>query len=86
MKSYFKIKKLGTTENAARIQISTSIIPHCLKAIIQRYLYLNRSIYEALQILNVSLTDKMSLPKLLNKTKFNDVKEQFNTLFMGLFD
>ena len=55
-------------------------------AIIQRNLYLNRSTYKVLQILNISLTDKTPLPELFNKTNFNDFKEQFSTLFMGLFD
>ena len=43
-------------------------------AIIQRNLYLNRSTYKVLQILNISLTDKTPLPELFNKTNFNDFK------------
>ena len=37
---------------------------------------LNRSTYEVLQILGISLTDKTPLRNLFSKTKFNDVKEQ----------
>ncbi|MFR4526757.1 MAG: hypothetical protein ACLT55_17670, partial [Phocaeicola vulgatus] len=32
------------------------------------------------------LPDKTPLQELFNMTYFNDVKEQFNTLFPGLFD
>ncbi|EDV02582.1 hypothetical protein BACCOP_00324, partial [Phocaeicola coprocola DSM 17136] len=69
-----------------RIQISVAIITYCLVAIIQHDLHLSRSTYEVLQILSISLTDKTPLQELFNKTNFNDVKEQLNPLFPGLFD
>ena len=82
-----KIKRFwGTTENAVRIQISVAIITYCLVAIVQYDMQLNRSTYEVLQILSISLTDKTPLQELFNKTNFNDVKEQFNPLIPGLFD
>jgi len=37
---------------------------------------LDRSTYEVLQILSISLTDKTHLRDLFDKTNFNDVKEQ----------
>lgn len=87
LKQHLKIKKFwGTTENAVRIQISVAIITYYLVAIIQHDLHLNRSTYEVLQILNISLANKTRLQELFNKTNFNDVKELFNTLFPGLFD
>jgi DNA-binding CsgD family transcriptional regulator len=46
---------------------------------------LNRSTYEVLQILSISLTDKTHLSDLFEKTNFNDVKEQLNPLIPGLF-
>ena len=52
----------------------------------QTYPHLSRSAYEVLQILSISLTDKTPLQELFNKTNFNDVKEQLNPLFPGLFD
>jgi len=86
LKQHLKIKKFwGTTENAVRIQISVAIITYCLVAIIQHDLHLSRSTYEVLQILSISLTDKTPLQELFNKTNFNDVKEQLNPLFPGLF-
>ena len=68
------------------IQISVAIITYCLVAIVQYDMQLNRSTYEVLQILSISLTDKTPLQELFNKTNFNDVKEQFNPLIPGLFD
>jgi len=87
LKQHLKIKRFwGTTENAVRIQISVAIITYCLVAIVQHDMKLNRSTYEVLQILSISLTDKSLLRDLFDKTNFNDVKEQFNPLIPGLFD
>ena len=87
LKQHLKIKRFwGTTEYAVRIQISVDIITYCLIAIVQHDMQLNRSTYEVLQILSISLTDKTPLQDLLNKTNFNDVKEQFNPSFPGWFD
>ena len=87
LKQHLKIKKFwGRTENAVRIQISAAIIAYCLVAIVQHDMRLERSTYEVLQILSISLTDKTPLNELFEKTKFNDVKEQFGPLIPGLFD
>ena len=83
LKQHLRIKKFwGTTENAVRIQISTAIISYCLVAIVQHDMKLERSTYEVLQILSISLTDKTCI----RKTNFNDVKELNSSLFSGLFD
>ena len=87
LKQHLKIKKFwGRTENAVRIQISAAIIAYCLVAIVQHDMRLERSTYEVLQILSISLTDKTPLNELFEKNKFNDVKEQFGPLIPGLFD
>ena len=87
LKQHLKIKKFwGTTENAVRIQICAAIIAYCLVAIIQHDMHLERSTYEVLQILNISLMDKTPLQDLFNKTNFNDVKEQFDPIIPGLFN
>ena len=87
LKQHLKIKKFwGRTENAVRIQICAAIIAYCLVAIVQHDMRLERSTYEVLQILSISLTDKTPLKELFEKTKFNDVKEQFGPLIPGLFD
>ena len=77
LKQHLKIKKFwGTSENAVKIQIYSAIIAYCLVAIMQHDMKLDRSTYEVLQILGISLTDKTPLRDLFSKTKFNDVKEQ----------
>ena len=77
LKQHLKIKKFwGTSENAVKIQVYSAIIAYCLVAIMQHDMKLNRSTYEVLQILGISLTDKTPLRNLFRKTKFNDVKEQ----------
>ena len=87
LKQHLKIKKFwGTTENAVRIQISTAIISYCLVAIVQHDMKLERSTYEVLQILSISLTDKTYLKELFDKTNYNDVKELNSSLLPGLFD
>ena len=87
LKQHLKIKKFwGTTENAVRIQISAAITAYCLVAIVQHDMHLERSTYEVLQILSISLTDRTPLKELFEKTNFNEVKEQFGPLIPGLFD
>ena len=87
LKQHLKIKKFwGVTENAVRIQISAAIIAYCIVAIVQHDMHLERSTYEILQILSISLTDKTLLRELFEKTNFNDVKEQLDSLIPGLFD
>ncbi|MGL4853267.1 MAG: IS4 family transposase [Phocaeicola sp.] len=87
LKQHLKIKRFwGTTENAVRIQISVAIITYCLVAIVQHDMQLNRSTYEVLQILSISLTDKTHLRDLFYKTNFNNVKEQLDPLIPGLFN
>ncbi len=55
-------------------------------AIVQYDMRLERSTYEVLQILSISLTDKTHLRDLFDKTNFNDVKDQFGHIIPGLFD
>eukprot|EP01089_Gocevia_fonbrunei_P021545 TRINITY_DN8408_c0_g2_i1.p1 TRINITY_DN8408_c0_g2~~TRINITY_DN8408_c0_g2_i1.p1 ORF type:complete len:388 (+),score=18.26 TRINITY_DN8408_c0_g2_i1:445-1608(+) len=77
LKQHLKIKKFwGTTENAVRIQIYAAICTYCLVAIVQHDMKLERSTYEVLQILSISLTDKTNLRKLFSKTKFQNDKER----------
>ena len=65
--------------------LSEAIVTYCLVAIVQHDMKLERSTYEVLQILSISLTDKTTLRDLFNKTN-NDVKEQIDPLIPGLFD
>jgi hypothetical protein len=75
LKQHLEIKKFcGITENAVRIQIYVAICTYCLVAIIQHDMQLDRSTYEVLQILSISLTDKTPLRDLFDKTKFQNDK------------
>ena len=53
-----------------------AIITFCLVAIVQHDMKLELSTYEVLHVLGVSLTTKMHLVDLLNKTNFQNDKER----------
>ena len=86
LKQHLKIKKFwGTSENAVKTQIYVAIITFCLVALVQRDMRLERSTYEVLQILSISLTDKTPLRNLFNKTDYHDVKERIDNSELLLF-
>ena len=77
MKQHLNIQRFwGTTENAVRIQIYSAITAYCLVAIVHHDLKLECSVYEALQILGMSLMDTTPTRTLLDKSNYKDVKEQ----------
>ena len=77
MKQHLKIKSFwGTSLNAVKIQMYCAIIAYCLVAIIGYKLKVDRTIYEILQILSISLLDKTSVREVLTKCDYKDVKEQ----------
>ena len=87
LKQHLKIRKFwGTTENAVRIQIYAAICTYCLVAIVQHDMKLDRSTYEVLQILSISLTDKTNLRDLFSKTKFQYDKERIDPNGPNLFN
>ena len=87
LKQHLKIKKFwGTTENAVIIQIYSAICAYCLVAIVQHDMKLERSTYEVLQILSMSLTDTTHLRDLFDKTISNNDKEQSRFYEPDLFD
>ena len=76
IKQHLKIKSFwGTSENAVRIQVCSAIITYCLVAIVEHDLKINRSTYEVLQVLGISLLDKTSMIELFNNAENNDFKE-----------
>ena len=54
----------------------SAITAYCLITIMQHNLKLNRSIYEILQIVGISLTDKTPLNNLFSKYKLKNIKER----------
>ena len=87
LKQHLKIKKFwGTSENAVRIQIYSAIITYCLVVIIKHDMKLERSVYEILQIVGISLTDKTNLRDLFDKSNINNVNERFGSSEPSLFN
>ena len=76
MKQHLRIKSFwGTSLNAVKIQIYCAIIAYCLVATVGNKLKVDRSIYEILQILSISLLDKAPVREILTKCDYKDVKE-----------
>lgn len=76
IKQHLKIKSFwGTSENAVRIQIFCAISTYCLVAIIGYDLNIDRSTYEILQVLGISLLDKTPVKELFANMDYKDVKE-----------
>lgn len=87
IKQNLKIKSFwGTTENAVRIQINTAIISYCLVSIFQNEQKIDQSIYEIIQILEISLLDKIPVNQLFKNSNYNNVNERnYNQLKISLF-
>ena len=87
IKQHLKIKAFwGTSENAVRIQIYSAIIAYCLVAIVGKELKIERSTYEILQILGISLLDKTPINELFTNIDYKNVKElNYNQLSLSLF-
>ena len=76
LKQHLKVKKFwGVSENAVRIQIYTAVTAYCMMAIVQKKMDVQRSIYEMLQLVSVSLTDTVELKVLFCKPNCNIVNE-----------
>ena len=75
----------GTSENAVRIQIYSAIIAYCMIAIVQKKMNIERSIYEMLQIVSISLTDTANLKDLFAKPNYNIVNELDGSTEPSLF-
>jgi hypothetical protein len=77
IKQHLHIKSFwGVTENAVRIQIYAAITAYCLVAIIEHDLKLNRSTFDVLRILSMSLFDKTPITELFEKPEsLDDINE-----------
>ena len=66
IKQHLRIKRFyGTTENAVKTQIWTAVAVYVLVAIVKKELHLEPSLYTLLQILSVTLFEKMPLQQAL---------------------
>ena len=83
MKQHLKIKSFwGTSENAVKIQVYSAVIAYCLVAIVAHELKSDKSIYNILQVLSISLLDKTPVNQLLNNIDYKHVKEQDYNLLL----
>jgi len=79
IKQHLKIKSFwGTSLNAVKIQVYSAIITYCLVALVRNKLKVDRSTYEILQILSISLLDKTPINELLTNQNYKDVKELYD--------
>jgi hypothetical protein len=87
IKQHLKIKEFwGTSMNAVKTQVYIAIITFTLVAVIRSKLKLTRSTYEILQILGVSLFDKMPINQLLQSPFYKNLEQQnCNQLKINLF-
>ena len=68
IKQHLRIKVFyGTTENAVKTQIWIAVSVYVLVAIIKKRLNLSASLYEILQILSLTMFDRIPLDQLLSK-------------------
>jgi len=86
IKQHLRIKAFyGTSENAVKTQIWIAISVYVLVAIIKKRLQIDRSLYTILQILSVSLFEKIDLYQMLTSSKYTlPVEEPSNQ--MDLFN
>ena len=87
IKQHLKIKAFyGTTQNAVKTQIWIAISVYVLVAVIKKRLNIDLSLYTILQILSVSLFEKVSILQLLtNSSDANLQPENPNQLFLFNF-
>ena len=73
IKQHLRIKAFyGTSENAVKTQIWIAISTYVLVAVLKKKLHLSHSLYTILQVLSVSLFEKVPIPQLLAESERND--------------
>ena len=63
----------GSTENAVKTQIWIAVSVYVLVAIIKKRLKIDASLYNILQVLSLTLFEKISLIQLLDKSNNNPI-------------
>ena len=85
IKQHLKIKVFwGYSENAVKTQICIALCTYLMVAILKKKLKINRSIYEMLQILSVSLFDKIGLVELFSEGELQNVVKIDDTMALPL--
>ena len=75
IKQHLRIKVFfGTSKNAVKTQIWIAVSVYMLAAIVKKQLNLSASLYEMLQILSLTMFEKMPLDQLLNKIVAEEIR------------
>jgi len=84
IKQHLRIKAFfGTSENAVKSQIWIAVSVYVLVAIVKKRLNLSASLYEMLQILSLTMFERIPLDQLLAKTVTDEVQDHSdNQLFL----
>jgi IS4 transposase len=86
IKQHLRIKAFyGTTENAVKTQIWIAISIYVLVAIVKKTLKLDQSLYTILQVLSVSLFEKMPILQALSNTTYTN-QDRYISNQLNLFD
>jgi hypothetical protein len=76
IKQHLRIKAFfGTSENAVRSQIWIAVSTYVLVAIVKKRLHLSASLYEILQILSLTMFEKIPLDQLLAQTISDEIQQ-----------
>jgi len=76
IKQHLKIKSFwGYSENAVKTQVWIAVCTYVLVAIAKKKYKLDRSLYEILQILSISIFEKMPINQLFQQTQLQSFKE-----------
>lgn len=86
IKQHLKIKSFwGQSENAVKTQVWIAVSVFALVAIAKKKFMLQQSLYEILQILSISIFEKMPINQLFQQTQLQYFKEP-NSNQLNLFD
>ena len=86
IKQHLRIRSFfGTSENAVKIQIWIAISAYVLIAIIKKQLKIKAELYTILQVLSLTLFEKISLEQLLGEKHYMTHIHE-NTIQLNLFD
>jgi hypothetical protein len=86
IKQHLRIKSFyGTTENAVKTQIWIAVSVYVLVAIIKKWLYLEASLYTILQVLSVTMFERMPLLQVLTEYEYKTQSPEMHNQ-LNLFD
>jgi len=86
IKQHLKIKSFwGQSENAVKTQVWIAISVYVLVAIAKKHFMLKQSLYEILQILSISIFERMPINQLFQQTQLQYFKEQKDNQ-LNMFD